>query len=113
MRAVLGIDSAWTLSQPSGVALAAEKGSAWKLVAVEASYQPFDAKADSTLPETIPSGFSLMQLRYSLRQPSCVACRSILLRSTYRWRIDQSEDVAFRMMPSPERMVPRSAELNV
>src|SRR5262245_50280178 len=56
MRAVLGIDSAWTLSRPSGVALVAEKGLAWELVALGPSYQSFHAKADGSLPETIPSG---------------------------------------------------------
>jgi predicted RNase H-like nuclease len=56
MRAVLGIDAAWTTSQASGVALVAEKGPAWELLAVESSYQRFHAKADGSLPETFPSG---------------------------------------------------------
>jgi hypothetical protein len=39
IRAVLGIDAAWTLLQPSGVAVMSETSTGWHLVAVEASYQ--------------------------------------------------------------------------
>jgi hypothetical protein len=46
MRAVLGIDAAWTLSQPSGVAVMNETSTGWRLVAAEASYQRFDARAN-------------------------------------------------------------------
>jgi predicted RNase H-like nuclease len=57
MHAVLGIDSAWTSTQPSGVALAAETSDGWRLVAVESSYQHFHARADDRLiPETRPRG---------------------------------------------------------
>src|SRR5262245_9752822 len=49
MRAVLGIDAAWTLAQPSGVALAAETIDGWRLIAVASSYQHFDALADDRL----------------------------------------------------------------
>jgi predicted RNase H-like nuclease len=42
---VLGIDAAWTLSQPSGVALVAETPTGWRLVATDASYQRFHARA--------------------------------------------------------------------
>jgi predicted RNase H-like nuclease len=50
MRAVLGIDAAWTLTQPSGVALAAEMPSGWRLIAAAPSYQRFQALADRSLP---------------------------------------------------------------
>jgi predicted RNase H-like nuclease len=57
MRAVLGIDAAWTTSQPSGVALAVEGSSGWELVAVESSYQRFHSLAcDSVERESRPSG---------------------------------------------------------
>jgi predicted RNase H-like nuclease len=46
MRVVLGIDAAWTLIQPSGVALVAESAAGWRLIAVESSYQRFQALAD-------------------------------------------------------------------
>ena len=46
VRAVLGIDAAWTLAQPSGVALAAETATGWRLVAVASSYQQFQALAE-------------------------------------------------------------------
>jgi hypothetical protein len=48
-RAVLGIDAAWTLSQPSGVALVAETPNAWRLVAADASYQRFHARGRAEL----------------------------------------------------------------
>lgn len=41
MRAVLGIDAAWTEHQPSGVALAVDDGAGWRLVKVAASYKAF------------------------------------------------------------------------
>lgn len=57
MRAVLGIDAAWTLTQPSGVALAAEEADGWHLVVAESSYQRFLARVDSGLAaEERPSG---------------------------------------------------------
>jgi predicted RNase H-like nuclease len=43
---VLGIDAAWTLTQPSGVAVAAKNSSGWRLIAAESSYQRFLALAD-------------------------------------------------------------------
>jgi len=55
-RAVLGIDAAWTLTQPSGVALVARRGSRWHLIAVAASYQRFLAAAGSFDAEKVPSG---------------------------------------------------------
>jgi predicted RNase H-like nuclease len=45
-RAVLGIDAAWTLAQPSGVALVREVPNGWTLVEVASSYQEFCARAD-------------------------------------------------------------------
>jgi predicted RNase H-like nuclease len=57
MRAVLGIDAAWTVSQPSGVALALERSDIWHLSAVASSYQRFYALADRALTgEQRPSG---------------------------------------------------------
>jgi predicted RNase H-like nuclease len=57
MLAILGIDAAWTLTQPSGVALVAKHSTGWCLTAVEASYQNFLARTDrSFLAEERPSG---------------------------------------------------------
>jgi predicted RNase H-like nuclease len=56
IRAVLGIDAAWTLSQPSGVAVMSETSNGWRLVAAEASYQRFHALADGLCPEARPKG---------------------------------------------------------
>lgn len=41
VRAVLGIGAAWTLSQPSGIALLADDGTQWRLVKASASYEAF------------------------------------------------------------------------
>ena len=57
MRAVLGIDAAWTITQPSGVALAVERSNGWRMIAAAASYQRFHAQADRRQPpEQRPSG---------------------------------------------------------
>jgi predicted RNase H-like nuclease len=56
MRAVLGIDAAWTPTRPSGVALAVEFEDGWHLIAVASSYQRFRALADKRrLAEERPS----------------------------------------------------------
>ncbi|TBZ59730.1 DUF429 domain-containing protein [Rhizobium leguminosarum bv. viciae] len=41
MRAVLGIDAAWTEREPSGVALIVARGSRWRLLKAAASYAAF------------------------------------------------------------------------
>lgn len=40
-RVILGIDAAWSLTQPSGVAVAVSEGRQWRLLTVEASYSCF------------------------------------------------------------------------
>ena len=55
-RAVLGIDAAWTASEPSGVALAVEDASGWRLAAVEASYDLFRARARGAGGDARPKG---------------------------------------------------------
>lgn len=45
MRAVLGIDAAWTLSKPSGVALLQETADGWRSRALAPSYETFLALA--------------------------------------------------------------------
>lgn len=47
MKVVLGIDAAWTLHNPSGVAVAINESGHWKLAAVAQSYQSFYARANS------------------------------------------------------------------
>lgn len=44
-RSVLGIDAAWTVTQPSGVALVTDAGTGWKLSAVDSSYAAFYRRA--------------------------------------------------------------------
>lgn len=46
-RAILGIDAAWTDSQPSGIALVAESSLGWKCLAVAPSYSDFVSLAQS------------------------------------------------------------------
>jgi predicted RNase H-like nuclease len=59
MQAVLGIDAAWTLTQPSGVALAVERSNGWRMIGAAASYQRFRAMTDRRQPaEPRPSGSS-------------------------------------------------------
>ena len=45
MNAILGIDAAWTINQPSGVALAERTALGWQCVAVAPSYDTFIALA--------------------------------------------------------------------
>jgi predicted RNase H-like nuclease len=57
MQSVLGIDAAWTSTQPSGVALVTQTPNGWRLRAVESSDQRFQALADSHIQaEDRPSG---------------------------------------------------------
>ncbi len=49
MRAILGIDAAWTPTEPSGLALVAKRPTGWHLVAVATSYQCFLGQADHSL----------------------------------------------------------------
>ncbi|MDK1385137.1 DUF429 domain-containing protein [Sinorhizobium sp. 8-89] len=41
MRSVVGIDAAWTVGQPSGIAIISDDGRGWRLRAVSASYDAF------------------------------------------------------------------------
>lgn len=45
-KVVLGIDAAWTATNPSGIALAGRTGSAWHLIAAAASAKEFVGLAD-------------------------------------------------------------------
>jgi predicted RNase H-like nuclease len=54
MTSILGIDAAWTVTNPSGVALVPRGASGWILTAVGSSYQTFLAQADPS--KLYPSG---------------------------------------------------------
>jgi predicted RNase H-like nuclease len=57
MRSVLGIDAAWTATEPSGVALAEETASGrWRVVAAETSYGRFRALAEGRVGQQKPIG---------------------------------------------------------
>jgi predicted RNase H-like nuclease len=72
MRAVLGIDAAWTTTQPTGVALAANSSDGWKLLAAESSYQQFHAKATGGIERefrptgSMPSASALLASAFAL-----------------------------------------------
>lgn len=51
MRSVLGIDAAWTASQPSGLALVEQARGGWTLRAIGASYAHFHASALDPRPD--------------------------------------------------------------
>jgi hypothetical protein len=75
MQAVLGIDAAWTLTQPSGVAAAVRSGSSWRLCGVADSYQRFYCLTDSRLaPEMKPSGSAANAAQ--LLATACQLCRA-------------------------------------
>ena len=50
LRLALGVDAAWTATEPSGVALVAEREGGWRLLAVESSYARFRALAAGAPP---------------------------------------------------------------
>lgn len=56
MHAVLGIDAAWTTSQPSGLALVGKNSAGWHLVAAAPSYHYF-VELSGLAPSALPSGF--------------------------------------------------------
>jgi predicted RNase H-like nuclease len=45
-QTILGIDAAWTISQPSSVALVQQRGSGWHCIALAPSYQTFIEQAE-------------------------------------------------------------------
>jgi len=47
---VLGIDAAWTKTKPSGVAVAADHGGGWQLIAAATSYRSFQSLNDDRQP---------------------------------------------------------------
>lgn len=44
-QTILGIDAAWTVSQPSGIALVQQRGSGWHCITLAPSYHSFIAEA--------------------------------------------------------------------
>ncbi len=76
MRVALGIDAAWTATQPSGVALAVETAQGWRLAAVESSYARFcGASAASPATGEAPDPTALLDAcrRLAGRAPDLVA----------------------------------------
>lgn len=57
MRSVLGIDAAWTYTNPSGVALAKETEEGWELVTVSTSYEEFNSLSGEGCYEKVSNPF--------------------------------------------------------
>lgn len=51
MTTILGIDAAWTATQPSGVALVQRQGARWRCIDAAPSYASFIERADGLLPD--------------------------------------------------------------
>lgn len=51
MTSVLGVDAAWTVHQPSGVALITEKSGSWRVVSVAPSYEAFISCSKKNSPD--------------------------------------------------------------
>jgi predicted RNase H-like nuclease len=69
---VLGIDAAWTLTQPSGVALVQAHGDGWRLVDVAASYADYAAGHSSRAPASAAALLEASEVRCGQR-PAVVA----------------------------------------
>jgi hypothetical protein len=57
MRLILGIDAAWTCTEPSGVALLAQNGASWNCLCVAPSYEAFLDCARGTQVDWIRGNF--------------------------------------------------------
>ena len=112
MRVVLGIDAAWTLKQPSGVAVAKRVGTVWHLVELAPSYQRFNALVEHDLAPNCSHAVRLqMQPSYSHHRGNFAVCPSISSRLICRWRIIPSPAVVLQTMRSRPLMVRESVEL--
>ncbi len=66
MTAVLGVDAAWTATQPSGVALVENRGSTWRLTTIAASYLNFIEGSERPINEQRRPSPSVMDLEAML-----------------------------------------------
>lgn len=71
-RVVLGIDAAWTMANPSGVALAARIGAVWRLIAAAASFEEFAGLAGGSTGHDLASLIAAAE-RLAGRVPDLVA----------------------------------------
>jgi predicted RNase H-like nuclease len=77
MRVVLGIDAAWTLKQPSGVALAVEGSTGWKMVAAESSYERFQMLAETNVARDVRPSGSMPDVTALLQSAELLARRRV------------------------------------
>lgn len=89
-KVVLGIDAAWTLANPSGVALAATTGTAWRLIAAAASLEEFVGLADNDLGNrgvgNGPAGLIATARRLAGKAPDLVAVDMPMMDAPIRAR---------------------------
>jgi hypothetical protein len=109
MRVVLGIDAAWTLIQPSGVALVAESAAGWRLIAVESSYQRFQALADKRQRTDMRPVGSPPDVPALLNAASELSGRPDLIAIDCPWRGRQSLDDELQITLFPALMEGASA----
>jgi hypothetical protein len=72
---VPGIDAAWTKTKPSGVAVAADHGGEWQLIAAATSYRSFHSLNDDRQPTAQFSEDFVSGAAFT------IAARSVMLRS--------------------------------
>ncbi len=77
MTAVLGIDAAWTATQPSGVALVERQGTAWRLIAAASSYSNFIQTGMRPVSEHCRPSSSIIDLRVLLDAASVMTSGSV------------------------------------
>lgn len=101
-RSVLGIDAAWTLTEPSGVALLVKQDAEWRLACAEANYDAFivnPAAGPAVTTDAFPDAASLIDAagRRSGRSPDLVAVDMPLARSpiTRRRKSDNAVSRAY------------------
>jgi predicted RNase H-like nuclease len=116
MRAVLGIDAAWTPRQPSGVALVAGVPGAWRVLAVESSLDAFVGEASPREAEPTLEEVLRVSAERAGVSPEVVAIDMPLARSPVRRRRRADDEVSRRFgarrcsthSPTPDRPGPRA-----
>ncbi len=91
MHVVLGIDAAWTTSNPSGFAIAVKEGEGWRVKAVAASWPDFERLAfngSSDRGNSLPCAFRLIEATKALTSmwPDVVAVDMPMARSSISGR---------------------------
>src|SRR5689334_14443307 len=97
---VLGIDAAWTATQPSGVAVLRKRRGEWQCIALAPSYASFVALADGT------------PIDWRARPAAAIASCDALLVATERLAGARPDVIAIDMPLATSRIVARRAADN-